>query len=147
MAVDGATIYVSPAATANQQQESIAAGTYCFDTATREWDNAGEWVLPFVGEAEYVPEFGLSACRLHRLCSVSSLRPPAVRHVWADLDPPNDWSLTSLYLANLGSGRFCTTKYCAAGDDDDTYDDAGFVFTGVEVVRYCDVEIKTGSSR
>ncbi|CAL4936698.1 unnamed protein product [Urochloa decumbens] len=43
---------------------AIGHGTYCFDTASREWSHAGDWMLPMYGKAEYVPEldiwFGLS---------------------------------------------------------------------------------------
>ncbi|KAE8773748.1 hypothetical protein D1007_53988 [Hordeum vulgare] len=34
-------------------------GTYCFHTATHEWSKAGDWVMPFIGKADYVPELGL----------------------------------------------------------------------------------------
>jgi hypothetical protein len=33
-------------------------GTYCFDTASREWKKAGRWALPFEGRAEHAPELG-----------------------------------------------------------------------------------------
>ncbi|OEL34719.1 hypothetical protein BAE44_0004267 [Dichanthelium oligosanthes] len=31
-------------------------GTYSFDTAAAAWSKAGDWMLPFRGRAEYVPE-------------------------------------------------------------------------------------------
>jgi hypothetical protein len=30
--------------------------TYCFDTNSHRWWHAGDWMLPFGGRAEYVPE-------------------------------------------------------------------------------------------
>lgn len=39
-------------------------GTYCMDTVSHTWAKVGEWMLPFRGKFEYVPElklwFGLS---------------------------------------------------------------------------------------
>ncbi|KAI4969071.1 hypothetical protein ZWY2020_046401 [Hordeum vulgare] len=35
------------------------AGTYCFHIATREWSKARDWLMPFHGKADYVPELGL----------------------------------------------------------------------------------------
>ncbi|CAM0146715.1 unnamed protein product [Urochloa decumbens] len=133
VAVKGNTIFVSPSIA---QEKCI--GTYSFDTVTQKWDKAGEWVLPFLGKAEFVPEFGLwfgfSPYRPYNLCATGSLDSPEVKSVFADLVPPEDWSFTDLYLVYLGSGRFCTAKYYHAGDDDAF--DTGFVFNGVEVVHH-----------
>ncbi|CAL4929266.1 unnamed protein product [Urochloa decumbens] len=132
VAVKGNTIFVSPSIA---QEKCI--GTYSFDTVTQKWDKAGEWVLPFLGKAEFVPEFGLwfgfSPYRPYNLCATGSLDSPEVKSVFADLVPPEDWSFTDLYLVYLGSGRFCTAKYYHTGDDD-TFD-TGFVFNGVEIVH------------
>ncbi|KAL6609668.1 hypothetical protein ACP70R_039637 [Stipagrostis hirtigluma subsp. patula] len=129
-------------------------GTYSFDTASREWSKAGDWLLPFSGHAEYVPEhdlwFGLSYADDHRLCAsaglsaASEFNPPALRHVWeADLDTPKDWVARMAYAVHLGSGRFCIARFFqrALGEEPQEY---GFdcreyesfaVFTGVEVRR------------
>lgn len=75
--------------------------TYCFDTVTREWRHAGDWALPFVGRAEYVPELGtwigFSSNPPHHLCAadLSSAmdaggRAQTPQHVWDDFTPPPD---------------------------------------------------------
>jgi hypothetical protein len=88
-------------------------GTYCFDTTCHEWWHAGDWVLPFAGRAEYVPEldtwFGLSYARDHyELCAFSDLsaamdahRAPTM-YVWKYLDPPPN---ESEYIALKGRLR------------------------------------------
>jgi hypothetical protein len=70
---------------------TVAKGTYCFDTRTNEWQHAGDWVLPFDGRAQYVPELdawlGFSS-RVdtndnghdHQLCASSDL---AGRRPWS----------------------------------------------------------------
>ncbi|XP_062187889.1 uncharacterized protein LOC133891187 [Phragmites australis] len=75
-------------------------GTYCFDTVEREWWEAGDWVLPFEGGAEYVPDLklwlGFSPSKPHHLCATSDLsamdQPPTLQHVLPDLDTPENWS-------------------------------------------------------
>lgn len=37
----------------------VDIGTYFFDTAKREWRHSEDWVLPFHGRAEYVPDLNL----------------------------------------------------------------------------------------
>ncbi|KAJ1266525.1 hypothetical protein BS78_08G158100 [Paspalum vaginatum] len=114
------TIYVSHIA------RSLLAGTDSFDTVTREWKRAGDWMLPFFGKAEQVPEelnlwFGLSPCWPYHLCAadLSALvdvqpgappPPPTVLHTWLDLDMPKDRSPCQLDIVNLGCGRFCVVK-------------------------------------
>ena len=136
--VKGNTIFLSPSAVPEQ-----SIGTYCFNTVTREWEKAGEWVLPFVGKAEpYAPEFGhwfgLSAEESYHLCAISSLNPPTMKYVFPDFNPPEDWLLFDLTLVSLGSGRFCTAKFYDLSADsgfiDDGFDNA-VILTGVEVVR------------
>lgn len=34
-------------------------GTYGFDTASHTWSHTGDWMMPFSGVAEHVPELGL----------------------------------------------------------------------------------------
>ncbi|TVU37918.1 hypothetical protein EJB05_11262, partial [Eragrostis curvula] len=45
------------------------AGTYCLDTTNYTWSKIGEWMLPFYGKVEYVPElklwFGLTGISGH----------------------------------------------------------------------------------
>jgi hypothetical protein len=100
--INGDTIFVSPSVS----PEESNVGTYCFDTVTQEWGWAGEWVLPFLGKTEHVPEFGLwfglSAHEPYHLCAISSLDPPTGEHVWPDLNPPECWSLLDLTLLSLG---------------------------------------------
>jgi hypothetical protein len=64
--------------------------TYMYDTVSNVWREAGDWVLPFFGKAEYVPElhlwFGLTTCKpSYRLCAfdlsaVNLVRPPMPQH-------------------------------------------------------------------
>ncbi|CAN6357092.1 unnamed protein product [Urochloa humidicola] len=54
---------------------SINNATYYFDTVAMEWRKAGDWMLPFRGKAEFIPELGLwlgfSARKPYDLCSVN----------------------------------------------------------------------------
>ena len=47
--------------------------TYAFDTESRQWSQAGSWVLPVRGAAEYAPELGLCfsihGSHRHRMCA------------------------------------------------------------------------------
>ncbi|CAN6280721.1 unnamed protein product [Urochloa humidicola] len=159
-AVVGSTIYVSSAVS--------GIGTYSFDTLKWAWRHAGEWMLPFYGKAEYVPElnlwFGLSSSWPFHLCAadLSALdfqQPPTVQHTWVDLDLPKNWEPLQLDFINLGSGRFCTVKTFLGtrpplevgfsdNEDDgnesidltDVIDWEFAVLTGIEVVRSCDGE-------
>nr|TKV97126.1 hypothetical protein SEVIR_9G475200v2 [Setaria viridis] len=95
-------------------------GTYCFHTVEREWWQGGCWVLPFVGGAEYVPEFklwlGFFPTNPYHLCATRNLsvmedliameKPPTL-HTLSDLDTPKNWSALRFKLLNLGGGRFC----------------------------------------
>ncbi|CAL5078575.1 unnamed protein product [Urochloa decumbens] len=78
-------------------------GTYCFDTRSLEWRKAGDWVLPFQGRAEYVPELGawfsiIQSYNSARLCAYSDLsataamaaahREPMLQHEWEYLELP-----------------------------------------------------------
>ncbi|KAF7080504.1 hypothetical protein CFC21_084576 [Triticum aestivum] len=75
-------------------------GTYCFDTVSRSWSFAGDWVLPFFGTAEYVPElnlwFGVSDQDYHLPCA-ADLSPvlagqrPEPGLIWADNYLPEEW--------------------------------------------------------
>jgi hypothetical protein len=138
MMVDGSTSTIS----VSSAQEGVA-GTYVFDMATHVWTRAGDWVLPFYGKAEYVPEldlfFALSAeaspCRVRRLCAfdLDGAGPPTLRQTFDDyLDLPEKWSLYKSRLVNLGSGSFCILSFCK------TMKGREFaVLTSVEVKR-CD---------
>ncbi|KAL6641794.1 hypothetical protein ACP70R_019975 [Stipagrostis hirtigluma subsp. patula] len=118
-------------------------GTYCFDTLERAWWKAGDWVLPFVGGAEYVPGLnlwvGFSSSRPHDLCVTSDLhdmeKPPTLQHVLPDLTPKH-WSPIRMNLLNLGSGRFCTVRFIDCVSETDPFGDApmAVVLTGVELV-------------
>ncbi|CAN6322583.1 unnamed protein product [Urochloa humidicola] len=140
-------------------------GTYSFHTDKWFWRRVGEWTLPFLGRAEFVPElnlwFGLSPDRPFHLCAADLLDVdfqlgPRVQHTWVDLDMPKNWEPMELGLVNLGSGRFCVVKtfygtmppspwrFFDEEDDGDVIDPADMivwefaVFTGIEVVRSCD---------
>ncbi|EMS55889.1 hypothetical protein TRIUR3_24565 [Triticum urartu] len=95
------------------------AGTYCFHIATREWSKAGDWLMPFHGKADYVPElglwFGISSqgnlpCAADLSGVVTGEEPsPDKMRIWARDDLPEEWQPDILFrskVASLGSGRF-----------------------------------------
>jgi hypothetical protein len=124
---------------------SAPVGTYCFDTATREWTKAGRWTMPFDGRAEHVPNrdrlFGfrfVSSERNQLLCA-TDLEGEVSDTVWEEEAPQQehrgfepDFAVSpvdrhSHHLAHLGSGRFCTARFYR-------HDGKRFaVFTGLEV--------------
>jgi hypothetical protein len=101
-------------------------GTYCIETVEREWKHAGDWLLPFLGRAEYVPDLtlwlGFTPCSPScccYLCGTSDLdaamatdmdHPQKLQHVWQDLVTPENWSAAWTQVVSLGSGRFCIAK-------------------------------------
>jgi hypothetical protein len=146
-AVVGDAIYVS----------LTSLGTYCFDTVSRTWSLAGDWLMPFSGKAEYDPElklwFGVSAGN-HQLPCAADLSPilrghaPKKQHhyVWGDPQLPGDW-LPDLFkpanIVSLGSGRFCIINffrdvggYCTSCMDGPSAADGSpiVVFSGLEVL-------------
>ncbi|XBI86963.1 hypothetical protein VPH35_025102 [Triticum aestivum] len=93
------------------------AGTYCFHIATREWSKAGDWVMPFQGKAEYVPElrlwFGESSglpCAANISGVVRGEEPLQEKlRIWVDDDLPEEWQPSELCrskVISLGLGRF-----------------------------------------
>ncbi|TVU41528.1 hypothetical protein EJB05_15056, partial [Eragrostis curvula] len=119
--------------------------TYYFDTVKREWRKAaGDWVLPFAGRAEYIPDLKLwlgFAAGSHNLCAwdLSVMDKPPTLLVSTDIKTPEDWSATRLNILNLGSGRFCIAKIFqvvdnTAGASGWDIEDKFAVLTGVEMV-------------
>uniref|UniRef100_M8C327 Uncharacterized protein n=1 Tax=Aegilops tauschii TaxID=37682 RepID=M8C327_AEGTA len=112
-------------------------GTYCFHTATREWSKAGDWIMPFNGKAEYVPELGLWFGLSRRLPIAVDLSGvvrgeeplPEKLRIWEDDDLPEEWQPNELCdskIISLGSGRFFFADF---------FNDMKFaLFTGMEVV-------------
>ncbi|KAM0911503.1 hypothetical protein ACQ4PT_013422 [Festuca glaucescens] len=132
MMVGGSTICVSSV------EEGV--GAYTFDMLNKVWtcQVGNEWVMPFYGKAEYVPElslyFALSADSPRRLCALDCASttppagPPTLRHTFDCLDHlPEKWSTYKSHLANLGSGSFCIVSLC------ENMKRQFAVFTGVEV--------------
>lgn len=128
-------------------------GTYSFDTVSQAWSKTGDWVLPFSGRAEYIPEynlwFGLSYGDNNLLCTsdlsaASELKPPKLRHVWEDNHKtPEDWVRGMANVVHLGSGKFCVARFFQTPEEEPC-EDGGFirrecerfvVLTGVEVER------------
>uniref|UniRef100_A0ACD5Y2D8 Uncharacterized protein n=1 Tax=Avena sativa TaxID=4498 RepID=A0ACD5Y2D8_AVESA len=111
--VDNTTIYVSS-----------KVGTYAYDLRKGVWRHAGNWVLPFQGSAEYVPELGIwfgvkgPDSPHHRLCAFdlnSSDSGPSSLYDWDYLDflLPDEWLPSEeRQLVNLGSGKFVIVTYC-----------------------------------
>jgi hypothetical protein len=96
------------------------SSTFCFDTVSQEWWETGDWVLPFDGKAEYVPELetwlGFSRDHPHHLCAVDlsgvAMAPrqaPTLQHVWEDYNPPPT-EKTSLVLNKDYPGIILTTR-------------------------------------
>ncbi|XBI81988.1 hypothetical protein VPH35_090782 [Triticum aestivum] len=131
---------------------SVDAGACAFfDTVTREWRQAGSWVLPVHGAAEYVPEFGLwfglddaIGNPNHCLCAFDfdSSRQPVVRHSWSYLSRlPDECLPRQRHLLNMGSGKFCIAtsfrnllRHTSCTPLDGAVDELT-ILTGVEVVR------------
>uniref|UniRef100_K4AJK3 Uncharacterized protein n=1 Tax=Setaria italica TaxID=4555 RepID=K4AJK3_SETIT len=117
--------YAVVAGTSIVVSHNAGGRTYRFDTASKTWRKAGNWVLPFTCLAEYVPEhklwFGVSStndgnrfCAADLVASPDSgeMRPPVVRGLWKELgEPPPEWSLGQTYAVHLGSSRFCIVRF------------------------------------
>ncbi|KAM0925157.1 hypothetical protein ACQ4PT_004386 [Festuca glaucescens] len=142
--VDDATICVS--------FPDSGIGTYAFDTESRQWSEAGSWVLPIRGAAEYAPEFGLHNSSCHHFCAFDLKScPPVEQHSWDCLGHvPDCWWPSYQRLLYLGSGKFCiATSFDVkpqkqrtthrppwwSDDDSDTIEEEQLtVLTGVEIV-------------
>ncbi|KAM0903521.1 hypothetical protein ACQ4PT_018579 [Festuca glaucescens] len=115
-------------------------GTYWLDTARHVWTKAGDWVLPFRGQALAAWELGLwigfSTADSSHLCgsdlaaAADEDRPPAADHVWEGFGVPNGYHELYSHLVYLGGRRFCVAKVF------DRDEDKCFAkFTGVELAR------------
>ncbi|KQK11212.1 hypothetical protein BRADI_2g58806v3 [Brachypodium distachyon] len=128
--VDGngySTIYISA---------SSGIGTYSFETArrdcsqrlgwrrTEEWSRVGPWQLPFVGSAQYVPDF-------NRWFGFTLQAPPP--QVWPDVIPPQgkEWLVVYIKLLDLGNGKFLIAKTFEEGP----YSREFTVLTGIEMMK------------
>ncbi|KAF0925297.1 hypothetical protein E2562_015998 [Oryza meyeriana var. granulata] len=125
-----------------------SVGTYCLDTVTHAWTKVGNWTLPFHGKVEYVPEiklwFGFTADAQHLAAADLSAmdmdsQPQLVTAPWKELvNLPEEWKeCKESQLVNLGSGRFCVTRFfhrLNGGDSGGQNHKNVAVFTGVEVV-------------
>ncbi|KAK3138281.1 hypothetical protein QOZ80_5AG0366800 [Eleusine coracana subsp. coracana] len=127
---------------------------YEMQVLTNSISKAGDWLLPFLGHAEYVPEyklwFGLSYAD-DKLCATdlsaaSMTKPPKLRNHWEwedDHNPPDDWVKGMCYVVHLGSGKFCVARFFHTEKEERFGDgfvsrhelDRFAVFTGVEVER------------
>ncbi|KAL6657603.1 hypothetical protein ACP70R_005383 [Stipagrostis hirtigluma subsp. patula] len=122
-------------------------GTYCMDTTSHTWREAGKWTLPFRGKVEYEPElklwFGFSAesSRLLAAADLSTMdSQPQLVGEWKELDPPEEWKeCKEPQFVSLGSGKFCIVRFFQSrkvGVESDELTGQSFaVFTGVDVVR------------
>ncbi|XP_048545325.1 uncharacterized protein LOC125540411 [Triticum urartu] len=126
------------------------AGTYCFHIATREWSKAGDWLMPFNGKADYVPELGLwfgitqdnrpCAADLSGLVRGEELSPDKMR-IWERDDLPEEWQPKSLHnscAVSLGSGRFIIVDFLDVMKFDKEWNEMSPVkefalFTGMEL--------------
>ncbi|KAG0516462.1 hypothetical protein BDA96_09G005400 [Sorghum bicolor] len=97
--------------------------TYCLDTVTHTWSYVGDWVLPFKVKVEYVPELKLwfGICTEGRQLGAADLSTmdsqPQIVGTWKELEAPGHWRWREAkppQLVNLGSGRFCITRFFRA---------------------------------
>jgi hypothetical protein len=129
---------------------AAGAGTFSFDTESCTWSKAGEWLLPFRGGAEYVPEhnlwFGFSE-KNELLCTadldaVSALIPPVPQNLSQDMVWPENWTPLSTELLPLGSGKLCIARLFLTSDEDKWgfpiigTENSFVVLVGVEVVAH-----------
>ncbi|KAF7080747.1 hypothetical protein CFC21_084774 [Triticum aestivum] len=122
-------------------------GTYSFETPRhqysepRGWSHVGEWMLPFRGRAQYVPEFnlwfGFSDLNPNHLCAtdLSAMyngQQPTAPKVWEDLNLPEGeaWLPKQLELLPLGGGKFLIAKTFAAGELGGYFS----LLTGIEMI-------------
>ncbi|KQK23051.1 uncharacterized protein LOC100834465 [Brachypodium distachyon] len=126
------------------------AGTYCFDRASHAWSHAGDWMMPFFGTPEYVPElnlwFGISGRDFKLPCAadlspVARGQPPEPALFWGHDDHlPEEWHYrlcTPSQMVSLGSGKFCILRYLETRipcPDEVIVDNSYAVFTGLEVL-------------
>ncbi|CAM0901664.1 unnamed protein product [Alopecurus aequalis] len=127
-------------------------GTYCYDTDSEEWTQAGTWMLPFEGCSLQVPElynlhFGFHENNPDNLVALELSSPlegasqPKVLHQWRGFCPPhrNEWALMENSLLYLGNYRFCIAKWFAiyhgSSYERDSLLDMAAVLTGVEIVN------------
>ncbi|XP_037417484.1 uncharacterized protein LOC119280892 [Triticum dicoccoides] len=130
-------------------------GTYCFHTATREWSKAGDWIMPFNGKAEYVPELGLWFGLSRRLPIAVDLSGvvrgeeplPDKLRIWEDDDLPEEctWQPNELCdskIISLGSGRF----FFAGFFNDMKFDkDSSEMVTGQQFALFTGMEVVYGN--
>ncbi|BAB92905.1 hypothetical protein [Oryza sativa Japonica Group] len=122
-------------------------GTYCMDRRSLTWSHLGKWMLPFIGKVEYVPEVKLwvGICSsTHELAAadLSSMdSQPQLVGTCKEFEPPEEWKqCRDPQLVNLGSGKFCVTRFfrnqAPKGDSDDEFIGRNItVLTGVEVMQ------------
>ncbi|BAS81859.1 Os03g0105300, partial [Oryza sativa Japonica Group] len=134
-------------------------GTYCLNTASHTWIKVGNWTLPFHGRVEYVPEFnlwfGFSSDESPHYLAASNLSAmdsqPQLVGRWEELYLPEDLKeCKNPQLVNLGSGRFCITRFFHSrshnSDSRGDVDQNVAVFTGVEV-KPCFQDANGGSGK
>ncbi|CAN6321966.1 unnamed protein product [Urochloa humidicola] len=129
---------------------AMGRGTYCLDTATGEWSYSGDWMLPFYGKAEYVPEFNLwfgisdkdfLPCVSDLSCALKGEK-PVLCGVWRNRFPPEWESFRATQIVNMGSGRFCMLDFFHTVGKETDYGgnpviaNVFTVFTGVELLPY-----------
>ncbi|KAE8811383.1 hypothetical protein D1007_11760 [Hordeum vulgare] len=124
-------------------------GTYCFDINTREWSKAGDWLMPFNGKADYVPELGLWFGVSNNFPCAADLSgiirgeepPPDKMRVWDRDDLPEEWQPDNLHdpcVVSLGSGKFIVVDSLDAMKFNKDWNEMETVkefalFTGMEV--------------
>ncbi|GJN11097.1 hypothetical protein PR202_ga29263 [Eleusine coracana subsp. coracana] len=120
------------------------------DTVNHAWQEIGNWLLPFYGKVEYVPElklwFGLSTTGKWAAADLSTISTmdsrPRLLGKWNEFNALEEWQVVQEpQRVNLGSGRFCVARFFQTTTttgfdyfDNEMIDREFTVFTGVEVV-------------
>ncbi|XP_037409091.1 uncharacterized protein LOC119271325 [Triticum dicoccoides] len=130
-------------------------GTYCFYIKTREWSTAGDWLIPFQGKAEYVPELGLWFGESQGLPCAADISGvlrgeeplPEKMRIWANDDLPEEWQPSELCkskVISVGSGRFIVADFL----DSMIFDkDCNEMVTGKQFALFTGMEVVYGNGK
>jgi hypothetical protein len=111
--VSGPRVYVS----------LLRQGTYSFNTARYRWRKKGDWELPVIGRAVFVPNFmgtgrrllfGFSSSENSHFCAVDmDATPPVILKSWPEAWPTHAWAAGYIVcpfppqVTYFARGKFC----------------------------------------
>ncbi|KAI5005524.1 hypothetical protein ZWY2020_032767 [Hordeum vulgare] len=131
------------------------SGTYRLHIKTREWSKAGDWVIPFQGKAEYVPELGLwfgESQGLPCAADISGVlrgeEPLQEKmRIWANDDLAEEWQPSKLCkskVISVGNGRFIVADFL----DSMIFDkDCNEMVTGKQFALFTGMEVVYGNGK